>query len=149
MKLTKIKKKLTSAGKSFLTKLKKKRTAIKRKRTISKKKACKKLIFPVKKKIAKRKPNKKRVLKSKQNKVKVQKNNMNGIPNFKKNILSDYSKILIKQKELEYGIASQQRILKVPGQPKQQKDNARKLIKLYKLLLSENKTHAVQLKKLL
>ena len=147
MKLTKIKKKLTLAGKSFLTKLKKKRTAIKRKRTISKKKACKKLISPVKKKIVKRKPTKKRVLKSKQNKV--QKSNMNGIPNFKKNILSDYSKILIKQKELEYGIASQQKILKVPGQPKQQKDNARKLIKLYKLLLSENKTHAAQLKKLM
>jgi hypothetical protein len=74
---------------------------------------------------------------------------MSGIPNFKKNVLSDYSKILMKQKELEYGIVSNQRILKVPGQPKQQKDNARKLIKLYKLLLSENKTHAAQLKKLM
>jgi len=74
---------------------------------------------------------------------------ISGISNFKKNVLNDYSKTITKQKELEYGIASQQKILKVPGQPKQQKDNARKLIKLYKLLLSENKTHAAQLKKLM
>jgi len=130
MKLTKIKKKLTASTKSMLTKLKKKRSA-------------------VKKKVAKKKTIKKRATKIRQNKVKVQKNNMSGIPNFKKNLLIDYGKIIQKQKELEFGIVSNQRILKVPGQPKHQKDNARKLIKLYKLLLSENKTHAAQLKKLL
>lgn len=130
---------------SIKTYLLKKKKAIRKK--VARKKVARKKV--VRKKVVKKKPIKKRVLKTKQNKVKVQKSNMSGIPNFKKNVLSDYSKILMKQKELEYGIVSNQRILKVPGQPKQQKDNARKLIKLYKLLLSENKTHAAQLKKLM
>jgi len=146
MKLTKIKKKLTSSTKSLLTKLKKKRTVVRRKRTIAKKKACKKLIGAVKKKSAPKKVSSThKDTKSHNVNIRV----MSGIPNFKRDVLSDYSKCIQKQKELEFGIVSNQRILKVPGQPKLQKDNARKLIKLYKLLLSENKTHAAQLKKLM
>lgn len=149
MKLTKIKKKLTASTKSLLTKLKKKREVVRRKRTVAKKKACKKLIGAVKKRTIKKKPTEKQVLTSIQKAAKVQKSHMSGVSTLKIDLLNDYDKVLRKQKELDYAIASNQRILKIPGQPKTQKDNARKLLKLYKLILRENKIHAAQIKKLL
>ena len=146
MKLTKIKKKLTSSTKSLLTKLKKKRAVVRRKRTVAKKKACKKLIGAVKKKAAPKKvTSTHKDTKSHNVNIKV----MSGVSNLKRDILGDYDKILRKQKELEYGIAVHQRYLKTPGRPKGLKDNDRKLLKLYKLILRENKEHAAQLKKLL
>jgi hypothetical protein len=74
---------------------------------------------------------------------------MSGVGKLKRDIAGDYAKVTMKGRELESGIFKLQNLIKTPGYPTQLKAQQRKLIKLYKLLLRENKTHASQLKKLM
>ena len=122
--------------------------AVKKKKAAPKKVVRKKV---VRKKVARKKAAPKKVslmhkdTKSHNVNIKV----MSGLPKLKSEILSDLNKIFQKQKELEYGISVHTNYIKTPGRPKALKDNDRKLLKLYKLLLRENKAHSAQMKKLL